>query len=310
MRVILLGAPGAGRGVQAQRLSEQSGLVRICTNGLLRDAAKLPDELGALANAALAQGRAISDDGMLALLQARLLRPDLETGFVLDGIPHTIGQAEALDTLFISMGIAVDCVISIEVDYDLLLQRLLGESTCSQCGLKYNFYTAPSKIDGQCDACGADLRHRVDDNETSVNSRLQVYRQRTLPIIEYYRTKQMLRIVQGIGEIEDINAAIKKIVSAYKPAATPAPTKPAKRPTAATPRKAATARTTKQTTPAVAEPVPTGEKRASSVKQKLQAKRMRKTGKKSAAKPTVKKKLRKVLGETKRVTTTKGDIDE
>jgi len=195
MRIVLLGAPGSGKGTQAKLLSEQYSIPQISTGDLLRAAVKAGTQLGLQAKAAMDSGRLVSDDIVLAMIGERLAQPDALNGFILDGFPRNTPQAQALDAMLSDMGQPLDKALLIDVDLDVLVQRMTGRRTCESCGQMYNIYTSPSKLEDRCDKCGGNLRHRADDNEETIGNRLRVYEGQTAPLIDYYRTQQKLRTV-------------------------------------------------------------------------------------------------------------------
>jgi adenylate kinase len=216
MRMILLGAPGSGKGTQAQRLAERYKIPQISTGDLLREAVAEGTTLGRQAKAAMDAGELVSDEVVMAIIRDRVMRPDARKGFILDGFPRNLQQAEALDMLLTGLGRPLNLALLVAVDVDALIQRLVGRRTCLSCGHMYNVFYSPPHIEGRCDACGGKLRHRADDNEETIGNRLRVYETYTIPVIEYYREQNKLRTVQGVGEIEDIFKAVVKIVEDVK----------------------------------------------------------------------------------------------
>lgn len=213
----MLGAPGSGKGTQAKLLVEKYKLPQISTGDMLREAVAEGTPLGRQAKAAMDAGQLVSDDIVLSIIQERVTRPDARKGFILDGFPRNLQQAEALDQLLTALGRPLNLALLIAVDVDALIQRLVGRRTCLSCGQMYNVFYAPPHIEGRCDACGGRLRHRGDDNEETIGNRLRVFETHTHPVIEYYQQQEKLRTVQGVGEISDIFRAVSKIVDAMKP---------------------------------------------------------------------------------------------
>ena len=213
----MLGAPGSGKGTQAKLLVEKYKLPQISTGDMLREAVVEGSPLGRQAKAAMDAGQLVSDDIVLSIIQERVTRPDARKGFILDGFPRNLQQAEALDQLLTALGRPLNLALLIAVDVDALIQRLVGRRTCLSCGQMYNVFYAPPHIEGRCDACGGRLRHRGDDNEETIGNRLRVFETHTHPVIEYYQQQEKLRTVQGVGEISDIFRAVSKIVDAVKP---------------------------------------------------------------------------------------------
>lgn len=216
MRLVLLGAPGSGKGTQAKLLTERYRVPQISTGDLLRAAVKSGTPLGVQAKAAMDAGRLVSDDLVLAMIRERLSESDARNGFILDGFPRNNAQAQALDAMLERMGQPLDFALLIEVDTDILMQRLTGRRTCESCGQTYNVYTSPSKLEDRCDKCGGNLRHRADDNEETIGNRLRVYEAQTTPVIQYYREQSRLKTVQGVGEIAHIFAGIQQAIEDAK----------------------------------------------------------------------------------------------
>jgi adenylate kinase len=207
----MLGAPGSGKGTQAKLLVEKYKLPQISTGDMLREAVAEGSTLGRQAKAAMDAGQLVSDDIVLSIIKERVTRPDARKGFILDGFPRNLQQAEAMDQLLTALGRPLNLALLVAVDVDALIQRLVGRRTCLSCGQMYNVFYAPPHIEGRCDACGGRLRHRGDDNEETIGNRLRVFETHTLPVIEYYKEQGMLRTVQGVGEISDIFKAVTKI---------------------------------------------------------------------------------------------------
>jgi adenylate kinase len=214
--MILLGAPGSGKGTQAQRLAERYKIPQISTGDMLREAVAEGTALGRQAKAAMDAGELVSDEVVLGIIKERVMRQDARKGFILDGFPRNLQQAEALDMLLNGLGRPLNLALLIAVDVDALIQRLVGRRTCLSCGQMYNVFYAPPHIEGRCDECGGKLRHRADDNEETIGNRLRVYETHTLPVIEYYKEQEKLRTVQGVGEINDIFKAVVKVVEDVK----------------------------------------------------------------------------------------------
>ena len=218
MRIVLLGAPGSGKGTQGKLLEDRYRIPQISTGDLLRAAVAAGTPLGRQAKAAMDAGQLVSDDVVLGMIRERLAERDTHNGFILDGFPRNIPQAQALDQLLNDIGKPVELTMLIDVDFDALMQRLTGRRTCGSCGWACNVYSSPPRVDGICDACGGNLHHRADDNEETISNRLRVYESQTAPLIEYYRTQDKLRSVQGVGEITDIFTAVTKIVDQLRAA--------------------------------------------------------------------------------------------
>lgn len=211
MRIVLLGAPGSGKGTQGKLLEERYKIPQISTGDLLRAAVAAGTPLGRQAKAAMDAGQLVTDDVVLGMIRERLAARDTHNGFILDGFPRNIPQAQALDQMLAEISKPLELTLLIDVDLDILMQRLTGRRTCASCGWACNIYSSPPRVDGICDACGGNLHHRADDNEETISNRLRVYESQTAPLIDYYRGQDKLRSVQGIGEIKHIFAAITKI---------------------------------------------------------------------------------------------------
>lgn len=212
MDVILLGPPGSGKGTQAQKMGEQYHIPQISTGDILRGAVKERAPLGVEAQGYMDQGRLVPDGVVVGIVRERLLASDCNGGFILDGFPRTLPQAEALDATLGEMKREIHHVISIEVDNKELLRRLTGRRTCRNCGAMYHVIFKPPAKEGICDVCGGELYQRDDDQEDTIRARLKVYEEQTAPLIAYYKNKGLLRTIDGVGEIEEIFQAIVKAV--------------------------------------------------------------------------------------------------
>lgn len=201
MNLILLGAPGAGKGTQAKQLMATYQLPQISTGDMLRSAQRDGDELGQLVKASLDAGNLVSDEIILALIEQRLQNDDTNNGAIFDGFPRTLEQAQALDGL---KGVTIDHVISIEVPENDLIRRLTGRRTCRSCGSMFHIDFKPSEKEGVCDQCGGELYQRSDDNETSIRRRLTVYRESTAPLVDYYAEQGNLRQISGVGQPDEV----------------------------------------------------------------------------------------------------------
>jgi len=218
MRIVLLGAPGCGKGTQGHRLAERYNIPEISTGDLLREAVAAGTTLGKAAKAVMDAGQLVSDDIVLGVIRERLTLDDTGNGFILDGFPRNAAQAEQLDELLDQIDQPIDLALLIEVDVDMILQRLLGRRTCVSCGASYNIFYAPPRMDDSCDECGGRLKCRSDDNEETIGNRLRIYEIQTLPVIERYREQGRLRVVQGLGDIEDVFKAVSKAIEEVKAA--------------------------------------------------------------------------------------------
>jgi adenylate kinase len=199
MRLILLGAPGAGKGTVAKQLTAIDGSVQISTGDILRAAVKAGTELGKRAEAAMKAGDLVSDDLIMGIMEDRLQQEDCKAGFLLDGFPRTIPQAEALKELLDRVGITLDAAVNLDVPRDVILDRLTTRRTCVECGAIYNVKSMPPKVEGVCDACGGKLVQRDDETEEAISNRLDVYNEKTAPLVDFYREEGLLLDVKAIS---------------------------------------------------------------------------------------------------------------
>jgi adenylate kinase len=211
MRLVLLGAPGSGKGTQAQRLRDQTGIPQVSSGDLLRDAVARGTELGKRAKAAMDAGELVTDEVVLGLIRERLGRPDAARGFILDGYPRNVAQAGALDRLLADLGQPIDSVVLMQVDEKALVLRLTGRRTCPDCGKVFNVYSSPSGQGERCDnpvhgAEAPQLKQRDDDKEDVIANRLKVYNAQTAPLIEHYQARGLLRIVNADQPVERVYA--------------------------------------------------------------------------------------------------------
>jgi len=213
MRIMLLGAPGTGKGTQAKLISEKLGIPQISTGDLLRAAVDGESSLGKAAKPLMDAGQLVPDEIVLELIKERLASDECDNGFILDGFPRNLAQAEALDDMLARVRKPLNGVIEIDVDFDILMQRMAGRQTCASCGQMYNIFSSPSKLFDHCDKCGGELRQRADDNEETVSNRLRIYEMHTMPLIEYYQETNRLQRVQGIGEINNVFKAMQKAIT-------------------------------------------------------------------------------------------------
>jgi adenylate kinase len=204
MRIVLVGAPGSGKGTQAKKLAEKYQVPQVSTGDLLREAVASETALGLQAKSAMDSGQLVSDQLVMKMIEDRIKEKDCANGFILDGFPRNINQAKELDALLSRLRKPLQASILIDVDFDILIQRIVGRRTCNSCGALYNMYTSPPKIDDSCDECGGSLRHRSDDNEATITSRLRVYETQTSPLLNYYQDQGKQYRIEGTGEIEDI----------------------------------------------------------------------------------------------------------
>ncbi|HZX24115.1 MAG TPA: adenylate kinase [Woeseiaceae bacterium] len=213
MRIVLLGAPGSGKGTQAQRLMAEKGIPQISTGDLLRAAVASGSELGRKAKAAMDAGELVSDDLVLGMIRERLNEDDVADGFILDGFPRNESQAESLDDLLAELGQPLDAAVLMDVDFDILMKRLTGRRTCSATGKVLNIYFSPQEELDACVEAGGELLQRDDDNEETIANRLQVYREQTAPLVDYYRDRGLLKTVDAEGTVEDV---YERLVSAVE----------------------------------------------------------------------------------------------
>ena len=197
MRIVLLGAPGSGKGTQAKKLVADYGYPQVSTGDLLRDAVARGTEHGLRAKAAMDAGRLVSDEIVLGILKDRIAQPDAAKGFILDGFPRNLAQAEALEGVLAELGQPLDAAVLLELDHAILLKRLTGRRSCKSCGRVYNIYFLPPPADGRCESCGGELVQRADDKEETIARRLEVYRAETEPLIAYYEKLGKLRTVDA-----------------------------------------------------------------------------------------------------------------
>ena len=206
MKLILLGAPGAGKGTQAEILSHKLGIPTISTGNILRAAIKNGTPVGLKAKSYVESGALVPDDVIIGIVAERLAEPDCEGGYILDGMPRTIPQAEALETA----GVAIDCALSIEIADEVIVERMSGRRTCTNCGATYHVVSAPPKTEGVCDNCGSALTIRKDDAPETVKSRLEVYHRETEPLKAFYEARGKLKSVDNQPSIEATTAEIEK----------------------------------------------------------------------------------------------------
>ena len=214
MNLVMLGAPGAGKGTQAKRLEDMRGLVQLSTGDMLRAAVAAGTKLGRQAGGIMERGELVPDELVIGLISERMDQDEGGAGFILDGFPRTIGQAEALDELLQSRGDAVDRVVVIDVQDDVLVGRITGRYTCANCGEGYHTEFKKPKVEGVCDRCGStEFKRRPDDNAETMRTRLRSYYKETAPLVGYYHAKGKLERVDGMGDISEIASAVDKLLS-------------------------------------------------------------------------------------------------
>ena len=199
MKIIFLGAPGAGKGTQAEVVSARLGIPTISTGAIIREAIKSGTEMGLAASRYTSEGKLVPDEVVIGIIRERLAKPDCDGGYILDGFPRTVPQAEALD----GMGVSLDVVLSLEVADEAIVRRMSGRRVCDKCGASYHLEYLPSKDGKSCDKCGTILTVRRDDAPEVVLSRLEIYHETTEPLKDFYAKKGILRIVHGCEKVED-----------------------------------------------------------------------------------------------------------
>lgn len=215
MNLILLGPPGAGKGTQARRLEDTRGLVQLSTGDMLRAMVAEGGPLGQQAKEIMSAGKLMPDDLMVQMIAERISKPDVKNGFILDGFPRTVAQAEALDKMLSDKGLKLDHVIEMKVVDSILVDRVTGRYTCAKCGKGYHDRFEKPKVEGVCDACGStEFKRRADDNAETVTTRLAQYHEQTAPILPYYRDRGVLKTVDGMAEIDEVTRQIEGLLAA------------------------------------------------------------------------------------------------
>jgi len=209
MKVILLGPPGAGKGTIAKALMQHDGSVQISTGDILRAAIAAGTTLGKQVETAMAAGNLVTDELIMDIMEQRLQEEDCQQGYLLDGFPRTIPQAEALKALLAKLGETLDCVLELDIPRDVIVDRLTTRRTCNNCGEIYNIKSKPPRIEGVCDVCGSDIVQRDDETEEAIENRLQVYNQLTAPLVEFYRKDGLLVSVPS-SDLEPVMQAIQQ----------------------------------------------------------------------------------------------------
>lgn len=216
MNLILLGAPGAGKGTQAKIIMDKYGIPQISTGDMLREAVAKGTELGKKAKEFMTQGKLVPDEIVIGIVRERLAQKDCEKGFILDGFPRTLAQAEALDKMLAEMGKKIDAVINVNVPEEEVVKRIVNRRTCRNCGAIYHLIYNPPKKPGVCDKCGGELYQRDDDKEETVRERYRVYKKNTEPLIDYYKKKGILYDVDGTKDIDGVKKEILEILEKIK----------------------------------------------------------------------------------------------
>ncbi len=218
MNLILLGPPGAGKGTQAQELSKRRGLIQLSTGDMLRAAVKAGTEIGLKAKAVMESGGLVSDEIVIGIIADRLVQPDVQNGFILDGFPRTLPQAAGLDALLAKLGKKLDAVVELKVDDSILIDRIVGRSTCSKCGAGYHDRYRRPKVEGRCDDCGGtEFTRRADDNPETVRNRLMAYYRETAPLIGYYFAHNKLRSIDGMASVAEVGRQLDSVLDALPP---------------------------------------------------------------------------------------------
>jgi adenylate kinase len=217
MKLILIGPPGAGKGTQARRIADRHGVPQLSTGDMLRAAVAAGSDLGRQAKSIMDAGRLVPDDVIIAMIADRIGAPDCQNGFILDGFPRTLGQAEALDRMLAARGLKLDQVIELAVDDAALVDRISGRYSCKTCGAGYHDRTQKPAKAGVCDTCGGtEFVRRADDNAATVSARLAAYHAQTAPLLPYYRQRGALKTVDGMAEIDAVTASITAILDREK----------------------------------------------------------------------------------------------
>ena len=213
MKIIFLGAPGAGKGTQAERVADALSIPTVSTGNIIREALSNGTEMGIKAKTYIEAGKLVPDDVVIGIIQERLAKDDCQNGYLLDGFPRTVAQASALSDYTEKTGKPLDFALSIEVPEEKLIDRIVGRRVCPNCGASYHVTFNPPKKDGVCDRCGGTLTQRKDDTEATVKNRLDVYNKETAPLIDYYRCKDILVTVNGDQDVGVVTADIFKALN-------------------------------------------------------------------------------------------------
>lgn len=216
MNLIFLGPPGAGKGTQAQRICWEYSISQLSTGDLLRSHISKGTELGKEAEKYIHGGNLVPDELIIDIIKEELLLPQYENGYLLDGFPRTLPQAKALDNLLNDLNQKIDMVLALEVPDEVITERLTARRTCTVCNKVYHLVFNPPIVDGKCDLDGADLYQRKDDNEETVVKRLSIYKEQTMPIIDYYKEQNLLQSINGVGRLQDIFKNIKNLLKPLK----------------------------------------------------------------------------------------------
>jgi adenylate kinase len=214
MNIILLGPPGSGKGTQAKRIEQTHGIIQLSTGDMLRATTTTDSEFGRRVKRIMDSGQLVPDDIIVEMIDRRIAEPDCRRGFILDGFPRNVAQAEALDAMLAEHGLKLDHVILLDVDEAVLVDRLSGRFSCNQCGASYHERYHPPRREGICDVCGGtEFVCRADDRPEAVRARLEVYRRQTAPILPYYRNRGILRRVDGMADIDAVTREIEEVLA-------------------------------------------------------------------------------------------------
>lgn len=214
--IILLGPPGAGKGTQAKRLEQMHGMIQLSTGDMLRAAIKSGNPIGKEAKSIMEAGKLVPDDLIIRMIRDCITKPECKNsnGFILDGFPRTIPQAEALDRMLEECGMQLDFVVRLKVDENALIERVSGRYTCAKCGEGYHDKYKPTKVSGVCDICGSkEFTRRPDDNAETMKTRLATYHEQTAPILPYYRERGLVQEIDGMADIDDVTVALESLLA-------------------------------------------------------------------------------------------------
>ncbi len=216
MQIVIFGPPGAGKGTQAKFISEEFNIPHISTGDILRENVREGTTLGKKAKAYMEKGALVPDELLIDLIRERLQKPDTRRGFLLDGFPRTLAQAQALDAILDDINKKLDAVVNVDVGAGELVRRLGGRLTCRKCQASYNIKSNPPKAPGVCDQCGGELYQRADDTEAAIKNRIGVYKKQTQPLIDYYKKKGVLIDIDGEREIDEVRSDIMKALERFQ----------------------------------------------------------------------------------------------
>lgn len=208
MRLVLMGPPGAGKGTQAQLIAETAGVPKLSTGDMLRAEVTAKSDIGREVEDCINRGDLVSDELIMSILAKRIAQPDCKTGFVLDGLPRTVAQAQALDDVLSGLGVSLDAIVNLKVTEEDLIKRFTGRRVALGSGRTYHLEHNPPQVAGKCDETGEDLVQRQDDQEDVVRHRLNVYREQTAPVVEFYRNQGRLKEIDGMGSVDEVFAGV------------------------------------------------------------------------------------------------------